>query len=177
MESYEFLLDYMRPKSGVTFDLWYLAAFFSEVVTKAGKRFYDFSDGQYTFNINSSVYNAKGQKGLSLSILNMEKGTELPVSSLSGGEIFEASLSLALAITDSIYDKSGGIDLDSIFIDEGFGTLDDRTRNVVIPILRRLSSSKMVGVISHVKELQQEIMTQIQVSKSEDFGSKVRVVN
>ena len=62
-------------------------------------------------------------------------------------------------------------------IDEGFGTLDDRTRNVVIPILRRRSSSKMVGVISHVKELQQEIMTQIQVSKSEDFGSKVRVVN
>lgn len=177
MEAYEFLMNYMRPKSGVTFDLWYLAAFFSEVVTKAGKRFYDFSDGQYTFNINSSVYNAKGQKGLSLSILNMEKGTELPVSSLSGGEIFEASLSLALAITDSIYDKSGGIDLDSIFIDEGFGTLDDRTRNVVIPILRRLSSSKMVGVISHVKELQQEIMTQIQVTKSEDSGSRVRVVN
>lgn len=177
MEAYEFLMNYMRPKSGVTFDLWYLAAFFSEVVTKAGKRFYDFSDGQYTFNINSSVYNAKGQKGLSLSILNMEKSTELPVSSLSGGEIFEASLSLALAITDSIYDKSGGIDLDSIFIDEGFGTLDDRTRNVVIPILRRLSSSKMVGVISHVKELQQEIMTQIQVTKSEETGSKVRIVN
>ena len=67
--------------------------------------------------------------------------------------------------------------MDTIFIDEGFGTLDDRTRNVVIPILRRLSSSKMVGVISHVKELQQEIITQIQVSKSEEFGSKVRIVN
>lgn len=176
-EVFAYLYDKMYPKNGVHFELWYLAAFFNEVVQNASNHFLRFSDGLYSFKIDTASLSGRGQKGLNLIVCDSEKGTEFPVSSLSGGETFEASLSLALGIIESIHSHAGGISLDAIFIDEGFGSLDAETREVARPILEELSRTKMVGIISHVKDMQDEISSQIIVTKDIDEGSKAVVTN
>ena len=100
--------------------------------------------------------------------------SEREINTLSGGESFMAALSLALGMADEIKESASGIDLDIMFIDEGFGSLDDHSRDEAVKVLMDMSEgSKLIGIISHVSELKQEIEDQLVVSK-DDHGSHVK---
>ena len=112
--------------------------------------------------------------GLDLSIKDFYTGRERDVQSLSGGEQFQASLSLALGLADEIQESSGGIKLDTMFIDEGFGTLDPETLNKAMKALEDLSQgNKLIGIISHVADLESRIPKKILVKKNESGISHV----
>ena len=101
-------------------------------------------------------------------------GREREIRTLSGGESFMAALSLALGMADQIQESSAAINLDMMFIDEGFGSLDDHSRNQAVKVLQQMANgSKLIGIISHVTELKQEIEDQLIVKKDEE-GSHVR---
>ena len=113
--------------------------------------------------------------GLDFSIFDSYTGKERDVSSLSGGEKFKASLALALGLSDTISNNRGGIRIDSLFIDEGFGSLDSESLNQALNILSDLSGNdKLVGVISHVSELMMRIDNKILVNKT-NTGSVVNI--
>ena len=118
----------------------------------------------------------KSQGGLDLEVFDRNTGKRRDVSTLSGGEGFMASLSLALGLSDMIQEKSGGIRLDTLFIDEGFGTLDETHLSKAVEILMSLSDNdRLVGIISHVSELKERIDKKIVVKKLSD-GSSSAVV-
>ena len=134
-----------NPKK-LQFDSWVLGIYFEQVVTYASKRFYDISNGRYNFKIANYENGGKGnsKKGLDLLVIDSFNGSERPTSTLSGGETFMASISLALALTDVVQNLNGGIQLDSLFIDEGFGTLDNETLDKALGVLNELQETKMV---------------------------------
>ena len=113
-------------------------------------------------------------KGLDLMVYSSVTGKEREVRTLSGGESFMAALSLALGMADQIQERSAAVNLDVMFIDEGFGSLDDHSRNQAVRVLMNMAGgSKLIGIISHVTELKQEIDNQLVVTK-DDEGSHVR---
>ena len=113
-------------------------------------------------------------KGLDLMVYSYITGKSRDVRTLSGGESFQAALSLALGMADQIQARSGAVHLDMMFVDEGFGTLDNNARNEAVKILKNMAGgSKLIGIISHVNELKQEIEEQLIVTKDEN-GSKAR---
>jgi exonuclease SbcC len=110
-------------------------------------------------------------------VIDHYNGTERSVKTLSGGESFKASLSLALGLSDEIQSSAGGIRLDTMFVDEGFGSLDEESLNQAIRALLTLSEgNRLVGIISHVAELKERIERQIVVTKEKSGGSAVRIV-
>ena len=147
--------------------------YFENVINFANKRFKSISNGRYLFKLGSGTSN-KGYKGLDLSVLDSFNGTERDSSTLSGGETFMASISLALGLTDAVQNQSGGIQLDSLFIDEGFGTLDTETLDKAMEILTELQETKMIGIISHVEAFKNTIPSKILVEKT-NVGSKIKV--
>ena len=131
------------------------------------------SDGQYEFVRSGAPGDKRHLSGLDLSVLDHYSGTERPVSTLSGGESFMASLSLALGLSDEVQASAGGIRLDTMFVDEGFGSLDSETLEKAIRTLTELSEDdRLVGIISHVDTLKSRIDRQIVVTKDRDAGSK-----
>ncbi len=116
--------------------------------------------------------------GLELNVIDGLNGSERSVSSLSGGESFIASLALALGLSEEVQSTAGGVKLESMFIDEGFGTLDDNTLRTAMETLSRLSDSRrLIGVISHVDEMKNEIDRKILVEKDiNNGGSRVKVI-
>ena len=165
-----------NPKK-LQFDSWVLGIYFEQVVTYASKRFYDISNGRYNFKIANYENGGKGnsKKGLDLLVIDSFNGSERPTSTLSGGETFMASISLALALTDVVQNRNGGIQLDSLFIDEGFGTLDNETLDKALGVLNELQETKMVGIISHVDALQSTIPSIIKVEKTQN-GSHIKIL-
>ena len=123
--------------------------------------------------------NKKEKAGLELNVIDHYNGTERSVKTLSGGESFQASLSLALGLSDEIQSYAGGIRLDSMFVDEGFGALDEEALNQAVKALGSLTEGKrMVGIISHVSELKERIDRKIIVTKNktrQEPGSSVRL--
>ena len=166
-----------NPKK-LQFDSWVLGIYFEQVVTYASKRFYDISNGRYNFKIANYENGGKGnsKKGLDLLVIDSFNGSERPTSTLSGGETFMASISLALALTDVVQNRNGGIQLDSLFIDEGFGTLDNETLDKALSVLNELQETKMVGIISHVDALQSTIPSIIKVEKTQN-GSHIKILD
>lgn len=166
-----------NPKK-LQFDSWVLGIYFEQVVTYASKRFYDISNGRYNFKIANYENGGKGnsKKGLDLLVIDSFNGSERPTSTLSGGETFMASISLALALTDVVQNRNGGIQLDSLFIDEGFGTLDNETLDKALGVLNELQETKMVGIISHVDALQSTIPSIIKVEKTQN-GSHIKILD
>ena len=168
------LYEYLNSKFcyGNTLESWALASYYSTIVKFASQRLHDFSNGRYTLqqNTDNSYGRANSDNSLDLWVTDAHNGEKRQIKTLSGGERFQASLSLALAITDSV-----PYNLDSIFIDEGFGTLDAETRRKVMPILNNLKENKTVGIISHVEAFQEEIKSQIRLSKTES-GSHVSII-
>ena len=118
-----------------------------------------------------------GQSGLDLDVIDHYNGTQRSVKSLSGGESFKASLALALGLADEIQSSAGGIKLDTMFVDEGFGSLDEDSLSAALKALSTLAESdRLVGIISHVGELKQKIDKQIIVTKNKSGGSKAEII-
>ena len=116
-----------------------------------------------------------GAKGLDLEVLDSYTGKNRPCATLSGGETFMVSISLALALTDVVTSKRGGISLQSLFIDEGFGSLDPTSLDKALSILEEVREGRCVGIISHVSEMQNRIPSRLEVIKT-STGSTVRLI-
>lgn len=124
-----------------------------------------------------STDSRQGKFGLDLDVTDHYNGTSRNANSLSGGETFMASLALALGMADEVQSSAGGIHLDSLFVDEGFGTLDNEALEQAIRTLDRLAGShRLVGIISHVDSLKNRIDKQIIVEKQKDNGSCVKLI-
>lgn len=149
--------------------------YLQRILYAANKRFQNMSAGQYELRIvNENMAGEGRNRGLDLMVYSDVTGKEREVRTLSGGESFMAALSLALGMADTINERSAAINLDIMFIDEGFGSLDEHSRNQAVKVLQQMAGdSKLIGIISHVTELKQEIEDQLIVSKDED-GSHVR---
>ena len=150
--------------------------YFNRIIARANVRFLAMSDGQYELRRQETAENNKSQSGLELSVLDHYNGTERSVKTLSGGEAFKASLALALGLSDEIQASAGGIRLDTMFVDEGFGSLDEESLNQAITALSGLAGgNRLVGIISHVHELKERIDRQIIVTKEKTGGSAIRI--
>ena len=131
------------------------------------------SDGQFELCRRTDAPGKKTSNSLDLEVLDNYTGHRRPVGNLSGGESFKASLSLALGLSDTVSTNLGGIQMDALFIDEGFGTLDRKSIENAMEILLNLSgANKLVGVISHREELMENIPQQIRVTRE---GSRIAV--
>ncbi len=151
--------------------------YLDSVVDKANLRFADLSNGQYELCRSEEASDKRSGHGLDLDILDRNTGKNRSVKGLSGGEAFLAALSLALGLSDQVQESTGGVHLDSLFIDEGFGTLDDVRLADVMKMLGRLTEgNRLVGIISHVDGLQ-SIERKIVVKKDVVLGSTIKVEN
>lgn len=148
---------------------------FDRIIAAANKRLLPMSEGQYELYRHEDSTELRSKNALALDILDNYTGKRRSVSTLSGGESFKASLSLALGLSDSITSAAGGITIDTLFIDEGFGTLDSASLNDAIEMLMSLSSgNKLIGIISHREELKESIGNKIIVTKDKK-GSSIKV--
>ncbi len=146
---------------------------FDRIIAKANTRFMVMSGGQYELKRCREGGGNRSQTGLDLNVIDHYNGTERSVKTLSGGESFKASLSLALGLSDEIQSLAGGIRLDTMFIDEGFGSLDAESLEQAMEALAGLTrGNRLVGIISHVGELRERIDRQILVKKDKAAGSR-----
>ena len=155
------------------FDTWILSAFLHEVTVFANKRLERMSEGRYRLAVSEEHGAGNAYRGLDLEIADAYTGKCRPSATLSGGETFMASISLALGLADSIQARAGGIRIDSMFIDEGFGSLDEKALENAVGILDEIRGNRMVGIISHFGELQSRIPQKIEVIKT-GTGSSIR---
>ena len=164
-------------KQKITLEQYIQADGFDGIIRAANKRLLPMSGGQYELYRREDASGVKSSTFLDLEVLDHYTGKRRPVGTLSGGESFQASLSLALGLSDTVSSNLGGIQMDALFIDEGFGTLDRRSIDNAMDILAGLSGTgKLVGIISHREELKESIPQQIRVQKSKD-GSRISVEN
>ena len=151
--------------------------YFDRIISRANSRLMIMTDGQYDLIRREDSINKVGQTGLDLDVIDHYNGTTRSVKSLSGGESFKASLALALGLSDEIQSSAGGIQLDTMFIDEGFGSLDEDSLSQAMNALASLASNnKLIGIISHVGELKQKIDKQIVVKKDKTGGSRAEII-
>lgn len=147
--------------------------YFNRIINRANKHLMKMSNGKYDL---AKCSNGSGQAGLDLEVIDHYNDTRRNVGSLSGGESFMASLSLALGLSEEIQCSSGAVKLDTMFIDEGFGTLDSETLNQAMNVLAGLTDdSKLIGIISHVPELKERIDKKIVVEKLHSGGSYAEI--
>ena len=151
--------------------------YFDRIISRANTRLMIMTGGQYELIRREEALRKVGQSGLDLDVIDHYNGTTRSVKSLSGGESFKASLALALGLSDEIQSSAGGIQLDTMFIDEGFGSLDEDSLSQAMNALASLASgNKLIGIISHVGELKQKIDKQIVVKKDKTGGSKAEII-
>ena len=163
-------------KERIMLETYVQQAYLDRILRKANKRLNKMSGGQYDLKRRAVAINNVGQSGLDLDIIDHINGTERSVNTLSGGEAFLASLALALGLSDEIQ-MSSGIRLDTLFVDEGFGSLDSESLAKAYHTLAGLTEgNRLVGIISHVAELKERIDNQIVVTKVKSGGSKATVV-
>ena len=149
----------------MSFERYVLSAYFEHILEYANIELLKMSNGRFALYRKQAVKGAK-QQGLDLSVLDYETGIMRDIQSLSGGESFKAALSLALGLSSMIQSYAGGIELNTLFIDEGFGTLDSESIDQALSVLLDLKNdNKVIGIISHVDELKERISTQIVVEK------------
>ena len=151
--------------------------YFDRILAKANKRLMEMTSGQYELVRQTESSDGRTKFGLDLNVYDHHCGGERAISSLSGGESFKAALSLALGLSDEIQSSAGGIKIDTMFVDEGFGSLDDESLRQALNVLIKLSgSNRLVGIISHVTELKDRIDKQIVVTKTPNKGSKIEII-
>ena len=164
-------------KEKIMLETYIQATYFDRIIARANTRFMIMSGGQYELKRREEALNNRSQSGLELDVVDHYNGTTRSVRTLSGGESFKASLSLALGLSDEIRSGAGGIRLETMFVDEGFGSLDEESLQQAIRTLTSLSDgNRLVGIISHVAELKEKIDKQIIVTKEKTGGSQVRIV-
>ena len=159
----------------ITLEQYIQAAGFDGIIAAANRRLLPMSDGQFELYRQEDSLGKRSNTFLDLEVLDNSTGHRRPVGNLSGGESFKASLSLALGLSDTVSMNLGGIQMDALFVDEGFGTLDRKSIESAMDILVNLSGqSKLVGIISHREELMENIPQQIRVRKTKE-GSRLTV--
>ncbi len=167
----------LSGKEKITLETFIQMNYFERILNRANTRFMVMSDGQYELRRRITAENNRTKSGLELDVLDHYNGSLRSVKTLSGGESFLASLSLALGLADEIQSAAGGIRLDTMFVDEGFGSLDEDTlRQAMKALLSLTESNRLVGIISHVSELKERIEKQIVVTKKREGGSQAEIV-
>lgn len=150
--------------------------YFERILARANTRLMMMSGGQYELCRRTEQENNRSQSGLDMDVIDHYNGTKRSVNTLSGGESFQAALALALGLTDDIQSSAGGVQLETMFVDEGFGSLSGEALHQALRVLNQLSEgSRQVGIISHVTELKEQIDRQIVVEKAPTGGSKVTI--
>ena len=153
-------------KARIMLETYIQMQYFDRILARANIRLMSMSSGQYELVRRKENKSRVGKTGLELDVVDHYNGTVRSVKTLSGGETFQASLSLALGLSDEIQSSSGGIQLDTMFVDEGFGSLDEDALDQAIRALKDLSQgSRLVGIVSHVAELKERIDKKIIVTK------------
>ena len=166
----------MTGKNKIMLETYIQTTYFDRIIRRANLRLMQMTSGQYELKRADEAGSLKSQSGLDLNVIDHHNGSERSVKTLSGGESFMASLSLALGLSDEIQASAGGIRVDTVFVDEGFGSLDPEALEQAYRALISLTEGKqLVGIISHVEELKEKIDRQIVVTKDKDGGSHVKV--
>ncbi len=174
------VLDLMQGKNNlkIPIKMYVLSVMLDEVLSSANIYFIDFSKGRYAISRKRESLNRQGYGGLDIEVFDAHYGAVRRVDTLSGGEMFLASLSLAFGLSDVVQRNSGAIHLDSIFIDEGFGSLDQSTIDVAIGAINKIKNmGRMVGIISHVSELRDKIMARIEVKETDEHKKVVSIIS
>lgn len=165
-------------KDRITLEAYIQMTYFDRVIARANTRFMVMSGGQYEMRRRVEADNKRSQSGLDIDVVDHYNGSQRSINTLSGGESFKASLSLALGLSDEVQSAAGGVRLDTMFVDEGFGTLDDESLKNAINALASLSEgNRLVGIISHVNELKEKIDKQILIKKDRTGGSHAEIIN
>ena len=155
-------------------DAWVLRMYLEEITLYAGRKLENISDGRYTMYLKETE-GGRGYQGLDLEVYDSYTGKRRPCSTLSGGETFMASISLALAVSDTVQARNGGIQLDSLFIDEGFGTLDGESLEKALSVLDEIREGRCIGLVSHVDGLKTRIQSRLEIHKGIN-GSSIQTV-
>ncbi|MDO4531749.1 MAG: SbcC/MukB-like Walker B domain-containing protein, partial [Bacillota bacterium] len=156
----------LPKKDKIAFEQYVQGFYFQKILRAANLRLKDMTEGRYVLLHAEKASNKRSQAGLEIEVMDHYTGKSRSVRSLSGGEAFKASLSLALGLSDVIQSHAGGVRIDAMFIDEGFGSLDDRSREQAVEVLQKLSGGdRLIGIISHVSELKESIERKIIVKK------------
>ena len=149
----------INGKDKVTFETYIQSVYFERILKRANLRLLKMSGEQYELKRMEEAEKKSGKTGLDIEVIDHYNGTKRSVKSLSGGESFMASLSLALGLSDEVQSRAGGIQIDTMFVDEGFGSLDSD-----------------IGIISHVEGLKSKIDKMLVVTKGKEGGSKVEII-
>lgn len=166
----------LSGKEKIMLETYIQMTYFDRIIQRANTRLMVMTGGQYELKRRREAENNRSQSGLELDVIDHYNGSERSVKTLSGGESFKASLSLALGLSDEIQSCAGGIRLDTMFVDEGFGSLDEESLQQAIKALMGLTEgNRLVGIISHVAELKEKIDSQIIVTKEKSGGSRVEI--
>ncbi len=179
---YETVLDLSRTANGtlagrqrLDFEQFVQAAYFNEILRRANMRLSGMTDGRFVLLRREYATDLRTRFGLDIDVLDHYTGKIRDVKSLSGGESFKASLALALGLSDVVQSRSGGVRIETMFVDEGFGALDEDSRQQAIHTLSSLAGGgRLVGIISHISELREQIDRQIVVTRGM-AGSTVRI--
>lgn len=164
-------------KEKITLETFVQMTYFDSIIRKANIRLLTMSDGQYELVRRSDAETLKKNEGLALDVIDHFNGSSRSVSTLSGGESFMASLCLALGLSDEIQSSNGGIKLDTMFVDEGFGSLDGEALDRALSALTSLSQgNRLVGIISHVDVLRDRIDNKIVITKDRTTGSNAQII-
>ncbi len=167
----------LSGRDKITFESFVQGFYFDRVLQAANLRLGEMTEGRYRLLRAENASDKRSQSGLEMEVMDYYTGKGRPVKSLSGGEAFKASLSLALGLSDVIQSHAGGVQIDAMFIDEGFGALDEHSREQAVQVLQRLSyGNRLVGIISHITELKENIDKKILVHRS-FTGSSVDVIS
>ncbi len=169
----------LSGKEKISFEAYVQMSYFDRVLRRANLRLMKMTSGQYELVRRKDAVNMRSQSGLELDVIDHNNGSMRYVNTLSGGESFKASLSLALGLADEVQSSAGGVKLDTMFVDEGFGSLDADSLSLAVSTLQSLTEgNRLVGIISHVEELKNKIDKQIVVEKDMliDGGSTFKIV-
>ncbi len=166
----------LKSKEKIMLETYVQTAYFDRIVRRANLRLMVMSGGQYEFKRLKGASNNKSQGGLELNVVDHYNGTERSVKTLSGGESFIAALSLAMGLSEEIQSSAGGIRMDTMFVDEGFGSLDENALQQAYQALAsQTEGSRLIGIISHVGELREKIDKKILVVKEKSGGSRAKI--
>lgn len=167
----------LEAKEKVMLETYVLMEYFDRIIARANTRLMSLTSGQYELKRRGTASNNRSQSGLDLDIVDHYNGSTRKVESLSGGEQFKASLSLALGLSDEVQSSAGGIKIDTMFIDEGFGSLDEDSLRLAMNTLGSLTEgNRLIGIISHVQTLK-SIDRQILVTKNRFEGSHLEIIS